>query len=361
VFKAPSTVVEGLLEQHPKAAASLDDQGMLPLHLAFRHYEKEHERTVEVLLERYPEGAHLPDKRSRTPLELAPETAQFSATIMKLYAQVATSKPAAAPTETDQMLIRKSATDPDALMLQDNGKVARDYERRIDMLRQEHDSTIKALHRQNQKALVQVRLDSEDERQGLMKRHHQEMDELRDLLSREVGREGQLSASLQAEVTKLRDQLEQSRKKQNAMTSTMRGFRLSHDELLRHLRDEVLVDQQRLLDLVVQQQGELDAAYSMRNQLLRTAVQQDQEDHRLHAQSHQTIHELAERLRLRVETMSSVAQQPLLETFSASIASPPVTVPPSVKNAPTRMDEERNDDDSHADSDAVSALTDHSF
>lgn len=363
VFKAPFLVVEGLLEQHPRAASSRDDQGMLPLHLAFRHYDAEHEQTVALLMKRYPKGCHMPDKRSRTPLQLAPDSAQFSTNVLKLYSQIASNQLRSADSDKE-MAIRKSATDPDALKLQDQGKVVSDYERRIELLKQEHESNIKAVHRQNQKTMVQVRLDAEEERQELMKRHHQEMDELRDLLSREVGREGQLSASLQAEVTTLREQLEQSRKKQSAMTTMMKEFRMYHDELLRHLRDEVLVDQQRLLELVLQQQSELDAAHSMRDHLLRTVLQQDGEDQKLHTESHQKLHELAERLKLRLETMASASQQPpLMEAISTSVASPPVSVPQGVKDRKmSRMDEGRNDDESEAGgSDAVSALTDHSF
>ena len=66
IFKAPEEVIEALLASYPEAAQQKDDQGMLPLHLAFRSLTVT-EMVVSLLLMAYPEGMNAIDNKGRTP------------------------------------------------------------------------------------------------------------------------------------------------------------------------------------------------------------------------------------------------------------------------------------------------------
>ena len=67
IFGAPLNLVELLLSEFSVAAQCKDDQGMLPLHLAFRH-ESSWE-IIEELLTANPQGIYVKDRKSRTPIQ----------------------------------------------------------------------------------------------------------------------------------------------------------------------------------------------------------------------------------------------------------------------------------------------------
>jgi hypothetical protein len=68
IFQAPSMVILLLLQEFPHSAAAKDDQGMLPLHLAFRQQPMNF-TVLEELMTAYPNGVTVKDRRGRTPLQ----------------------------------------------------------------------------------------------------------------------------------------------------------------------------------------------------------------------------------------------------------------------------------------------------
>jgi Ankyrin repeats (many copies) len=84
IFQCPNFIVAALLDKYPAAISSVDDQGMLPLHLAFRH-KHEDEDLLELLLIHYPKAVLVKDKRDRVPLEHGRDC-KFSAKFTRLYA-----------------------------------------------------------------------------------------------------------------------------------------------------------------------------------------------------------------------------------------------------------------------------------
>jgi hypothetical protein len=68
IFQAPSMVILLLLQEFPPSAAAKDDQGMLPLHLAFRQQPMNF-TVLEELMTAYPGGVTVKDRRGRTPLQ----------------------------------------------------------------------------------------------------------------------------------------------------------------------------------------------------------------------------------------------------------------------------------------------------
>jgi hypothetical protein len=68
IFQAPSMIIELLLQESPQSAAAKDDQGMLPLHLAFRQQPMNF-TVIEELMTAYPAAVTVKDRRGRTPLQ----------------------------------------------------------------------------------------------------------------------------------------------------------------------------------------------------------------------------------------------------------------------------------------------------
>lgn len=68
VLGAPAAVTEAVLEANANAASQKDDQGMLPLHLAFRNFEKTEYSVIQELLTAYPNAVQQRDRKNRTPL-----------------------------------------------------------------------------------------------------------------------------------------------------------------------------------------------------------------------------------------------------------------------------------------------------
>lgn len=69
IFGSPLPLVECLLEDYPTAAQCKDDQGMLPLHLAFRNEGTSSWEIIEELLTAYPQAIFVKDRKGRTPLD----------------------------------------------------------------------------------------------------------------------------------------------------------------------------------------------------------------------------------------------------------------------------------------------------
>ena len=65
-----------LLDAHPEAASSPDDQGMLPLHLAVANSAHPNENVLNLLLMAHPTAADAKDNHGRTPVDLLGEKAE---------------------------------------------------------------------------------------------------------------------------------------------------------------------------------------------------------------------------------------------------------------------------------------------
>mmetsp|Transcript_23714 Transcript_23714/g.33980 ORF Transcript_23714/g.33980 Transcript_23714/m.33980 type:complete len:310 (+) Transcript_23714:1-930(+) len=76
-----------LLRVYPAAAQCKDDQGMLPLHLAFRN-QTEWE-VIEELLAAYPQAIQIKDRKGRTPVSCATGAGKKKASALELYTQIA--------------------------------------------------------------------------------------------------------------------------------------------------------------------------------------------------------------------------------------------------------------------------------
>ena len=167
VFQAPSFVIECLLNEYPSAAKEQDDKGLLPLHLAFRHKKENDDkadRILGVLLDEYPKGVVTKDKFNRLPIDFAGEGMNFSIRFMKKYSNAYSKHQESKEIEAAEAL----------------------NQARMDNLKTAHEEKVSAIEKEHQQALRHLKQELLEKQHSIRTQHDQEMDDLRDLLSREV-------------------------------------------------------------------------------------------------------------------------------------------------------------------------------
>jgi len=275
IFQAPSPVLECLIKEYPIAAGQRDDQGMLPLHLAFRH--KQDEEMLLMLLDQYPQGLSVKDRRERLPIDHGKET-DFSSHLLQRYAEVF-----AKCVQAKDPLLEDTTTAFEMKM----NDVKTVYEERINALAQEHEQ-----------ALRDMKLKVEQDQHVMRSQHDQEMDELRDLLSREVA-SGQKASKLERDVHDLRNSLIEAKQETEALRTVLHDQKSYQEELKDQVR-KVLADQKTLTTFCTQQQEQLEEAQQFREQLLRSLLQK--EDGKA-VQACREICQLSEAVQLRAEQL----------------------------------------------------------
>lgn len=279
IFQAPTDVVTSMLEGYPIAAAKRDDQGMLPLHLAFRHKQRE-ETLLELLLEQFPQGVTIKDRRNRLPLEHGKET-QFSTKLMQMYAEAH----------------GKGSTDgPDA-----TSELKNSCESQMETLKSVYEERLATMAREHKQALEDLQRAVEQDQRVVITQHHQETDELRDLLSREVGG-GQRVGQLEMEIEDLKVQVEQSNQETEMLRSVLQDQKAYQEELKCQL-GKVLSDQKTLHSFCMQQQQQLDEDQRVRQQLYRTLMQNEEDSKPMRMAS--DICQVSDNVQMRMEKILS--------------------------------------------------------
>lgn len=346
IFQSPNYLVSALLEQYPAAAARKDDQGMLPLHLSFRH-KQEDEDLLELLLVKYPKAVMIKDRRDRVPLEHGRES-KFSAKIMRLYADAVTAasrlvggkgahpptpssffSSSAALTACERTLLEKDhKTDLaqlkskyEALMQKAKGLsservltlegdaemriglIRADYEAQIRRLKDLHDERIAGMHESHQSNLNHVEQAAEEAQHALAEHHAEEVNELRLMIDSQVNQDRALSDALEKEIAHLQVAL-QERRGESDTTGLRNKILEGENENLRDLLNAIREHHVKLQEMLTQQQEGIEASRSIRNQLVQTLMRQDDDDRGV------AMIELAEKLRRRIaHTLDDGKQQ----------------------------------------------------
>ena len=294
IFRSPTNVLKVLLEKYPASASLTDDQGMLPLHLAFRH-KHDDETLLEHLLIQHPKAVTSRDNRDRVPLELGKD-GHFSAKFMSLYANTVVTA------STTSIGARESFV----------SQQIHEYETQLSnahFAREEEVSTVKKLY---------------EERISMLKQQHQvEMDRLslesetaKQRLQVELRKAAPISPAMQSSeiFNKLKDQnqnlqteLNHTRSEYEIMETVCKGLRVQNSELVQQV-GAIGDDFQQLQGLLQQQHEDLEAAQAMRAQLLRTLMQQDNEDRSSRLHGGEEITELGEQIRAKLQKVCSRTQ-----------------------------------------------------
>lgn len=290
IFQSPYHIIAVLLEQYPEASLRKDDQGMLPLHLAFRH-KPDDEELLELLLEHNPKAINVRDKRERVPLDHGRD-GKYSAKLVRIFADAAAAGSAqggryqcdSPTTKTTQASTAYWTNSTQQHMAQTKAE----HESRIALLKSEFDEECKALKRaqegrlsameeEHKRILTKRRDEAEHERQQILQRHQQEMDEMRDLLTSQMGQDRMLRDALEEEVANLHDDLTEARIKADHERSKYTRVK-SHMQEVYNLLSRVNRDHVEIQNMLVQQQEDLDTAREVRRQLIETLLNQDESE-----------------------------------------------------------------------------------
>ena len=293
IFQSPHPVISALLDQYPQAASCPDDQGMLPLHLAFRH-KQDDEDLIELLLVQYPQAVLAKDKRQRLPLEHGRES-KFSAKLMWLYAD-ATVIGTRGNKEDDQ------ATFHSGLRADLEKELRREHEREISHLRNQYETELQTLQEKSAYETQHIKVVVDDERQTLVERHKEELNELKDLLNQQAEREANMAADLQAQIGDLQNALDNAARQNDGLTvkySKMEEF----NRALRNELQTIIRDQLFMRDLATRQNNELDAARKMRAQIIQTLMQQEDADGENDRMRSNKLIEVSENVRARLHDL----------------------------------------------------------
>lgn len=319
IFQSPNFLVSALLEQYPAAAARKDDQGMLPLHLAFRH-KQEDEDLLELLLVKYPKAVMIKDRRDRVPLEHGRES-KFSAKLMRLYADAVTAasrlvggKGGAPPTPSTFFSSSTLTAGERALLDKDHKEelaelknkydaqihklkglsseqiqnlnhdaekrvelIRADYEAQIRKLKDSHEQRCAGLRESHQTNLHHIERAAEEAHHALSERHNAEVNELRLLLNSQVDQDRELSDTLEKEIAHLQVAL-QERRAESELTSKHNNILQGDNEDFRNLLTAVQHQHIKLQEMLAKQQEDIEASRSIRNQLVQTLMRQDEGD-----------------------------------------------------------------------------------
>jgi hypothetical protein len=278
IFQAPVPVIESMLKEHPLSAAKRDDQGMLPLHLAFRH--KSDESLLERLLQQYPAGVLVKDRRDRSPLDHGKES-MFSSGFVRLYSET---------------YAKCQHSEAQSAVYETELKLA--YESKVNSLKDAYEARIEALVKEHEAAMNDVKMRSERDVHDTKTRHNQEMDELRDLLSREVASVHR-TTELELEIQGLSNSLAQANQESQVLRRVLQDQNQQHDGLIEEVR-QVLRDQTTLHEFCVQQQEQLEQAQRLREELLSTLLQK--EDGKAVLVSHEVC-QMSDSIRRRTESV----------------------------------------------------------
>lgn len=313
IFQSPNFLVSALLDQYPAAASRKDDQGMLPLHLAFRH-KQEDEDLLELLLVKYPKAVMTKDRRDRVPLEHGRES-KFSAKLMRLYADAVTAAsrlmgrqgnssphaPILALTTGERAMLEKDHKEElanirmkyeaqlaklkgmtsEQLQSLEEGAEKRvelirvDYEAQIRKLKDSHEQRFSAMRENHQSNLNHVEQAAEDAHNALVERHAEEVNELRILLNNQITQDRELSEALEKEIAHLQVAV-QERRAENDFTVKQNTTLEGDNQDLRNLLTGVQSQHLKLQEMMTQQQEDIEAAQSIRNQLVQTLMRQDE-------------------------------------------------------------------------------------
>ena len=299
IFQSPNAVVSSLLEKYPHAASCPDDQGMLPLHLAFRH-KQEDEDLLELLLVQYPKAVLLKDKRQRVPLEHGRES-KFSAKLVWLYADATViGSGGVQRTDANRDDEETSRTSVNTSLRADLEKeLRREHKEELDQIRSRYEAKIQTMEQKIAYDTQHIKVVVDDERQTLLEQHAEEVNELKDLLNQQVEREANVVNELQVQVEELQNEL-QSSVRQNDGLTVKYGKMEEFNRELRNQLQTIIRDQLFIRDLATRQNNELDAARKMRAQIIQTLMQQEDTDGENDRSRSNKLIEMAENVRDRI-------------------------------------------------------------
>ena len=294
IFQSPSFVVSTLLERYPAAAMRKDDQGMLPLHLAFRH-KQDDEDLLELLLLEHPRAVHQRDRRDRIPLEHGRES-RFTAKLMRLYADaaVSTSQHAGNSSKLDHQTHATPTTAPSSPMAATSvslthlhqvemeheaklAKVRADYDYEIEQLKSRHQDEMASLKEDMSLAVADVEQNAQRERRNMQEQHKEEYEQLKQERDEQAAQHQVMLDDLQTEVLQLQVAVEEAKHQEESMAEKY-GKLVTVNVQMNDFLQDLAEEQVAMQDMALKQQDDLEAARMIRTELVQTLLHQEDSD-----------------------------------------------------------------------------------
>jgi hypothetical protein len=300
IFASPFSVVSELLKTYPAAASKPDDQGMIPLHLAFRHYEND-ERILQELLQAYPEGVNVKDYKGRMPIDLGRKgEGLYSATLISQYSAAFAAATPNDERETKNPVSLKYERASSPNPAQDDldqvaSTIKSGHAKEIAAVKGFYEERIQSMVAQTMKSLANLKMDAEEANRDLRDQHYRDMSTMRELLAvSQKEKDTGDSERLRKEIVDLKLALQRARSEQaaNAPNENLSGQIL-----------QIRKDHETLQVLIRAQQVELDTAQEIRAVMLKTLMVQDEEDHATAMQDGQRLVSLADIIQVRMEKL----------------------------------------------------------
>jgi chromosome segregation ATPase len=152
-----------------------------------------------------------------------------------------------------------------------------DYEFQLKTLQNTHDERVEALQEKISGIIRQAQLDAEVDRKKIVEKYEREMNELRELLERQVSQDRATSDALQQQVNILQESLHDA-KHQSEVLAEKYSTMVYDNEELRDFLDRVYEEQEMIQDMMGKQQEYMDAARAIRTELVQTLLQQEDQD-----------------------------------------------------------------------------------
>lgn len=264
IFKAPPKVVKALLKTYPKAAQESDDQGMIPLHLAFRHLG---ESTLKELLDAYPQGVQVKDNRGRTPLDFgARRTGLFSSKFVRQYANAMIST--SCKDNNDTMEVR-------SVMANESVAVANlkaEHEQEMDAIKEYYESRFEMMIRKTLSGLEKIKLDAKQGNRELQQQYAHDLTKMKQLVTSLEQQHETECNTLRGTIDKLQMQIQQP----VSRSDYVEGREPLVDE--NNGWDGIRQDQERLHELIQAQKKEMMNSQQIRAIMISTLLEQDQEE-----------------------------------------------------------------------------------
>lgn len=289
IFQAPCTVVKTLLETYPGALTKRDDQGMLPLHLAFRH-KHDDDDLLELLLTKYPDAVRVVDQRGRLPLEHGRECT-YSSNLLRFYsdAVIASQSNDCSATAPTTLSTVQSTSDKMKQVDEDFRQRSRALEekhlRDLRGCEQKWQQRLRVVETKHDESMGRARFESEHEMAALRESHKAEVQKLQDLLQSQGNKDKQAMRTLTMQVRALRSELDLEKKHRNE--KQLENPPCDYNAL-NELLAKAYEAQFSVRELALRQQKELKSARDFRSKLIHTLVAQEDsnfENDLLHGQS----------------------------------------------------------------------------
>lgn len=165
------------------------------------------------------------------------------------------------------------------------------WKSKVSLLKEEHNLEIKNLKSQHESTLLKLNTE-----------HDLNMDELRESLDKDVVETKELNSILREEVNDLKQKLEATSCQSDMYKTLLEGMKIERVQLTGDIQ-AMAQDQDDIMQLVLQQRQEIETAYAVRDKIINSLLEQEDDDRLRQIQEGDDLMDLVESSRDRMGTI----------------------------------------------------------